>query len=192
MVLKRSKLFAALVAAALFSLLQVSPVWAIKVADVDVYFSPQGGCTEAIVRQIDQAREEVLVQAYSFSSAPIAQALLKAHKRGVRVEIILDKSQRSQRYSSSTFFAHAGIPTYIDGRHAIAHDKVMIIDRAVVITGSFNFTKAAQEKNAENLLIGHSRELAEKYRGHWYDHRSHAEEYGGHFSVNEAPAKGGL
>jgi phosphatidylserine/phosphatidylglycerophosphate/cardiolipin synthase-like enzyme len=58
-----------------------------------VYFSPHGGCTEAIVKEIDEAKTEVLVQAYSFTSTPIAKALLNAHKRGVKVEAILDKSQ---------------------------------------------------------------------------------------------------
>lgn len=115
---------------------------------VQVVFSPRGGCTEAVVSAISQAKTEILVQAYSFTSAPIAKALVDAHKRGVRVQIVLDKSQRKERYSSADFTAHAGIPTFIDAAHAIAHNKVMIIDKAVLITGSFNFTKAAEEKNA--------------------------------------------
>ncbi len=85
---------------------------------------------------------------------------MTAYKRGVKITAILDKSQRSERYTSATFLKNAGIPTYIDDRHAIAHNKIMIIDRAIVITGSFNFTKAAEEKNAENLLIISSKDLA--------------------------------
>ncbi len=81
------------------------------------------------------ARQTVLVQAYSFTSAP--KALVDAHKRGVRVEVILDKSQRTEKYSAADFLAHAGIPTRIDAQHAIAHNKIMILDRATVITGSF-------------------------------------------------------
>ena len=69
-----------------------------------VYFSPRGGCTDAIVDEIDQAKSELLVQAYSFTSAPIAKALLKAYKRGAKVEVILDRSQRTERYSSARFF----------------------------------------------------------------------------------------
>lgn len=148
-------------------------------APAQVYFSPGGGATDAIVNEIGKAKSEVLVQAYSFTSAPIARALVYAHKRGVHVEIILDKSQRSQRYSSADFTAHAGIPTYIDARHAIAHNKIMIIDREIVVTGSFNFTKAAEEKNAENLLILKSRELARLYIDNWQSHRKHSEEYNG-------------
>ena len=124
-----------------------------EIDQVQVYFSPRGGCTEAVVSTINQAETEILVQAYSFTSAPIAKALIDAHKRGVHVQIILDRSQRKERYSSADFTAHAGIPTYIDAAHSIAHNKVMIIDKGVVITGSFNFTKAAEGNNAENLLV---------------------------------------
>jgi phosphatidylserine/phosphatidylglycerophosphate/cardiolipin synthase-like enzyme len=143
-------------------------------APVEVYFSPNNGATEAIVREIDRARSEILVQAYSFTSAPIAKALLKAHKRGVKVQAILDKSQKTQKYSSASFLMNSGIPTYIDDKHAIAHNKIIIIDRAVVITGSFNFTKAAEEKNAENLLIIRSKELAKPYLENWQRHREHS------------------
>lgn len=179
MVSRFSRLFALCVTAVVLSFAPIFSALAVPDTDIDVYFSPDGGCTEAIIREIDRARGEVLVQAYSFTSAPIAQALLKAYKRGVRVEIILDRSQRTQRYSAATFFAHAGIPTYIDARHAIAHDKIMVIDRGTVITGSFNFTKAAQEKNAENLLIARSPELATKYLEHWLTHKRHSEQYRG-------------
>ena len=144
-----------------------------------VCFSPKGGCTHAIIKEIDNAKSEILVQAYSFTSAPITKALLSAHKRGMKVEVILDKSQRKEKYTSATFLANSGIPTYIDDKHAIAHNKIMIIDRETVITGSFNFTKAAEEKNAENLLIIKSKELAKVYMENWYKHREHSEAYGG-------------
>ena len=145
-----------------------------RIPPVEVYFSPNNGATEAIVREIGQARSEIRVQAYSFTSAPIAEALLKAHKRGIKVEVILDKSQKTQKYSSSTFLTNARIPTFIDARHAIAHNKIIIIDQSVVITGSFNFTKAAEDKNAENLLIIRSKELARPYLDNWRRHRDHS------------------
>lgn len=145
---------------------------------IDVYFSPRGGATDAIVREIASARSELLVQAYSFTSAPIAKALLDARKRGVRVEVVLDKSQRREKYSSADFLLHGGIDTYIDSRHAIAHNKIMIIDRITLITGSFNFTKAAEEKNAENLLvIKNNRPLAGRYILNFVEHRNHSERY---------------
>jgi len=145
----------------------------------DVYFSPKGGCTDAIIRELNKAKSTILVQAYSFTSVPIAKALLNAHKRGVKVEVILDKSQRTDQYSSATFFYNSGIPVKIDSQHAIAHNKVMIIDGETVITGSFNFTKAAEENNAENLLVIRDNKLAERYIKNWQEHDRHSEVYVG-------------
>jgi len=117
------------------------------------------------------------VQTYSFTSRPIAEAIVKAKKAGVHVEIIMDKSNRSAKYSAGDFTAHMGIPTYIDSEHAIAHNKIIIIDRETVITGSFNFTKAAEEKNAENLIILKSKELAGVYLKNWEQHKVHSSAY---------------
>jgi phosphatidylserine/phosphatidylglycerophosphate/cardiolipin synthase-like enzyme len=151
----------------------------------DVYFSPHGGCANAIIGELNKAKSIVLVQAYSFTSAPIAKALLNAHKRGVKVEVILDKSQSKQKYSSATFLHNVGIPVKIDARHAIAHNKVMVIDGETVITGSFNFTKAAEENNAENLLIIHDKKLAERYTRNWQEHAQHSEVYVGRGKAQE-------
>jgi len=144
---------------------------------VQVCFSPNGGCTKAIVNEISNAQSEIYIQAYSFTSAPIAKALVEAHKRGVKVEAILDKSNVTGNYSSATFLKNAGIPTFIDSQHSIAHNKIIIIDKETVITGSFNFTRAAEEKNAENLLILKSKELAGQYLTNWEKHREHSEKY---------------
>lgn len=144
-----------------------------------VHFSPDGGCTQAIIQEIDRAKSEILVQAYSFTSAPIAKALLSAYKRGVKVIAILDKSNKTARYSSATFLYNSGIPVFIDSAHAIAHNKIIILDRETVITGSFNFTKAAEEKNAENILILKSKELAGEYFKNWIEHKGHSTRYGG-------------
>src|SRR4051812_28015138 len=86
-------------------------------AGVKVYFSPHGGATEAVVHALGEATNTVLVQAYSFTSAPIAGALVDAHKRGVKVQVILDHSQRTEKYSEADFLVHAGVPTVIDARH---------------------------------------------------------------------------
>ncbi len=147
-----------------------SPSWS-------VYFSPHGGCTDAIIRELNNAKNSVLVQAYSFTSAQIAKAILNAHKRKVRVEIILDKSQKTQKYSSATFLFNSGIPVKIDSVHQIAHNKIMVIDGETVITGSFNFTKAAEESNAENLLVIRDKKLADLYTKNWQNHNGHSEPY---------------
>jgi phosphatidylserine/phosphatidylglycerophosphate/cardiolipin synthase-like enzyme len=144
---------------------------------LSVCFSPKGGCTDTIVQELDKAKRSILVQAYSFTSAPIAKALVAAHERGVKVEIILDKSNLTAQYTSGPFVAKAGISVKIDSVHDIAHNKIMIIDGEIVITGSFNFTKSAEDNNAENLLIILDKPLAEKYTKNWQEHEKHSEPY---------------
>jgi phosphatidylserine/phosphatidylglycerophosphate/cardiolipin synthase-like enzyme len=143
-----------------------------------VYFSPKGGCTEAVVDALGKAKQMVLVQVYSFTSAPIAKALVDALKRGVKVTAVLDKSQETENYSSATFVANAGIPVFIDDKHKIAHNKIILIDEATIITGSFNFTKAAEENNAENLLIIEGKpKLMAAYQKNFSEHREQSHEY---------------
>ena len=144
---------------------------------VQVYFSPHGGATDAVVNALDHATNTVLVQAYSFTSAPIAAALVAAHRRGVAVRVILDKSQRTEKYSEADFLQHNQIPTFIDAEHAIAHNKIMVLDDYLVLTGSFNFTKAAEENNAENLLVLNDPVLAARYAENWHAHERHSEPY---------------
>jgi phosphatidylserine/phosphatidylglycerophosphate/cardiolipin synthase-like enzyme len=142
---------------------------------VTAHFSPRGGCTDVIVREVQRARHEVLVLAYSFTSRPIAQALIDAKLRGVQVDIVLDPSNERDAYSDLHFFLEQGLPPLIDPHHAIAHNKVMVIDGRTVLTGSFNFTHHAETENAENLLVlrGHP-DLVRAYRQDFAAHKAHA------------------
>ncbi len=143
---------------------------------VEAHFSPKGGCTDAVVREIGQARKEVLVQAYSFSSRPIAEALVAAKTRGVEVTVLLDKSNETETYSDLPLFLEQGLAPLVDAHHAIAHNKVMIVDRRTLITGSFNFTHQAEAENAENLLIlkGYPA-LAKAYLDQFAAHKGHCQ-----------------
>lgn len=138
-----------------------------KDATYQVCFTPGENCTEAIVNNIAKAQKEIRVMAYSFTSPAIAKALVRAVQQGIDVKVILDKSQKNARYTSATYLFNQGVPVFIDYKPAIAHNKVMIIDRHMAITGSFNFTKAAQMRNAENLLIIKDKFLATTYLDNW-------------------------
>jgi phosphatidylserine/phosphatidylglycerophosphate/cardiolipin synthase-like enzyme len=154
---------------------------------IDVYFSPNGGATDAVVRALDAARQTVFVQAYSFTNKEIAKALLHAHQRGVVIHVILDKKDATEQYSEADFLANSGISVLIDGKHPIAHNKIMIIDGQTVITGSFNFTEQAEKHNAENLLVIDDAGLAERYLANWHDHEAHSEPYTGRGEVAQRP-----
>ncbi len=134
---------------------------------IQVCFTPGQDCTTQITDVLDTAKKSIFVQAYSFTSVPIAKHLIEAKNRGVVVKVILDKSQKSEKYSASRFLLNQHIPVWINYKPAIAHNKIMIIDGTKVITGSFNFTKAAQSKNAENVLIIQDTALAKRYMENW-------------------------
>jgi phosphatidylserine/phosphatidylglycerophosphate/cardiolipin synthase-like enzyme len=146
-------------------------------ADTQVLFSPHGGCTHAVVQNLDNAHSTVYVQAYSFTSKEISQALVNAARRGVKISVVLDSSNETGKYSAATFLRDMGILPLIDAEHTIAHNKVIIIDGAIVITGSFNFTRAAEENNAENLLIIRDPAIAQKYLANWVFHSKHSHPY---------------
>jgi len=142
-------------------------------------FSPDSGCAKLIIGALGKAKTEILVQAYYLTAPDIVQALVDAHKRGVHVEIILDsKSNITREDSSKDITSQAGIPTYIDSSHPISHNKLMLIDRETIITGSYNFTGNA-EKNSENLLVLRSEGLAREYILNWKRHVKHSTIYQG-------------
>ena len=116
-----------------------------------------------IVQAIDGAKKTIDVQAYGFSSQPIINALVQAEQKGVKVRVILDKSNLSGNNSGIPALQAANIPVWIDYKVKIAHNKVMIIDSQSLITGSFNFTASAQSRNAENVLIANNASLANQY-----------------------------
>jgi phosphatidylserine/phosphatidylglycerophosphate/cardiolipin synthase-like enzyme len=139
-----------------------------------VYFSPKGGCQDALVRELKRARREILVQAYSFTSEPLTNALVEAKKRGVHVEVLLDRSNEVERYSELHVLLEHGLAPLIDANHNIAHNKIMIIDRKTVATGSFNFTHQAEHENAENLLLIRAHpDLLKAYRDNFLAHKAH-------------------
>jgi phosphatidylserine/phosphatidylglycerophosphate/cardiolipin synthase-like enzyme len=144
---------------------------------ITVNFSPKGGCTERVVEELGKAQHEIEMQAYSFTSQPITNALVAAHHRGVKVTIVLDKSDIKEK-SEAAEVAADRIATYIDSKHSIAHNKIILIDGQTIITGSFNFTNQAEHNNAENLVVLHGRpKLYAAYDSNFKLHLGHSEPF---------------
>jgi phosphatidylserine/phosphatidylglycerophosphate/cardiolipin synthase-like enzyme len=151
-------------------------------ASVTACFVPAEVCVDSIVAAISAAKTAIRVQAYGFTSAPIISALAAAKRRGIDVQVILDKSNDRTgeyrasteeerpprgRYSGATYMANAGVPVFIDIQPAIAHNKLIIIDGHLVIGGSYNYTQAAEHRNAENVTFIDSPEVAGWYLANW-------------------------
>jgi phosphatidylserine/phosphatidylglycerophosphate/cardiolipin synthase-like enzyme len=144
---------------------------------IEVFFSPKGGCTDAIIKEIKNAKSSVIVQAYWFTSPSIAKALVETHKRGVKVEVVLDRSRTEMENEQADYIVQNGVPTFIDGKHTTAHSKLIIIDGNVTITGSFNFTDQSEDENAENLLVIKDKGIADKFTANWKAHAKHSGRY---------------
>jgi phosphatidylserine/phosphatidylglycerophosphate/cardiolipin synthase-like enzyme len=168
-----------------------APGWAQRAApepfvatgSVQVAFAPWHDAEGLIVTAIGEARRQILVQAFSFTSRRIAGALIAARRRGVEVLVTADRDQTHLGESSRIpELAAAGIPVFLETRYAAAHNKVMVIDgdsrEPAVITGSYNWSGGAQRRNAENVLIlRRNRDLARAYVENWQRHRADAQPY---------------
>lgn len=140
-------------------------------ADVDVFFSLDDDPEAVIINAISQAKESIDIAMYYFTDREIAQAVLAAHKRGVKIRIYLDKSQVKGKYSKSRYLLKKGIKDIrISSNNYIMHNKFAIIDDKIVITGSYNWTASASERNDENLLIIHDEDIAKIYTDKFEDY----------------------
>ncbi|MEO5764438.1 MAG: phospholipase D family protein [Casimicrobiaceae bacterium] len=156
-----------------------------RTATLEALFTPGDPIDARLSALIDGAKREVLVQAFSFTSKRIARALLAAHRRGVQVAIVADRAQTLELATSAVpGLARDGVPVWLDGNFVAAHNKVLVVDAdtpaAAVVTGSYNFTSAAQFRNAENVLIVRGdRALAAQYRENLLRLRAKAVRYEG-------------
>ncbi|AGB71048.1 MULTISPECIES: phospholipase D family nuclease [Rhizobium] len=155
-------------AATIAALIFASPVYASEPveAKVSVCFTPGEQCEGKIIEAVDRAKSSIRVQAYGFTSLPIIHALRRAAGRGVEVLAILDKTNE-HKYSGATLLEAAGVPVWIDFEPAIAHNKIIVIDGHLTIGGSYNYTAAAQKRNAENVTFTESKEIARQFMVNW-------------------------
>ena len=155
------------VAAALLVSAALPATAATRRAAITVCFAPEQDCATVAVNAIDWARHQILVNAYNLTTgAGIVEALVRARARGVDVRLIADKRTPCERNSGIDELAQAGTPIWIDQTVPIAHAKVMVIDRAVTLMGSYNWTRNAA-RNSEDLNLVISRRVAAAYAAQW-------------------------
>lgn len=140
---------------------------------IEAAFTPGDAIDNLLIDAIDGAKGEVLVHAYSFTHRRIARALVRAHQRGVSVAVIADREQaRALPQNALPDLVAGGVEVCLDGNFQAAHNKIIVIDaesqHAITITGSYNFTLAAQRNNAENVIVLRDNPaLARAYRSNW-------------------------
>lgn len=122
-------------------------------AKTEVYFSLYDNPQKEIIKNINQAEAFINIAMYIFTDREIALPLVKARERGVKVRLYLDKDQVDYKYSQSRFLVQKGIKTRISSNNYIMHHKFAIIDNRLLLTGSYNWTFSANNRNDENLMI---------------------------------------
>ena len=134
-------------------------------AKIELYFSLYDDPESIIIKNIDNAEEFINIAMYTFTDREIAQAILRAKDRGVDIKIYLDRSQVNAKYSKSRYFINNGMEGIrISSNNYIMHNKFAVIDNEIVITGSYNWTASAGERNDENLLVIDDKNIIKKYQ----------------------------
>ncbi len=152
---------------------------------VELAFAPWDDAEGAILRALQEARKTIYVQAYLFTSRPLARLLIAAKRRGVAVYVLSDRDMLAKDEggrSQIPQLAAADIPVWVEVHYGAAHNKIILIDpeeeAGAVVTGSYNFTYSAQTRNAENLLILRGNPgLARAYLDNWRRHQREALPY---------------
>ena len=130
---------------------------------LETCFSPGGNCVSRVAYWIGRANSSIHILIYSFTLNAIGDALVQAKQRGIDVKIVWDKSNWNDSGSEYQKLKDSGIEVRIDYRHGLLHDKVAIIDKQIIITGSFNWSQAANQENRENLVVIDSQAWALAY-----------------------------
>jgi phosphatidylserine/phosphatidylglycerophosphate/cardiolipin synthase-like enzyme len=142
-------------------------------AKPEVYFSLSDNPQKEIIKNINQAEASINIAMYIFTDREIALPLIKAHERGVKVRLYLDKDQVDYQYSQSRFLVQKGIKTRISSNNYIMHHKFAIIDNRLLLTGSYNWTFSANNRNDENLMVIDNPEIIARYQNQfeklWFD-----------------------
>ncbi len=141
---------------------------------IEVGFSPEGSAERLVEKTIDSAQRSIRLAAYSFTSPEVVRGLINAKRRGVDVAVVADAkaniSEGGKGAHALSALVAAGIPVRVVSVYPIHHDKFVVTDGANVQTGSFNYSRAAADRNSENaLLIRNNPDLAARYLAHWQD-----------------------
>jgi phosphatidylserine/phosphatidylglycerophosphate/cardiolipin synthase-like enzyme len=135
----------------------------IGTTDINAYFSPDDNIERIILKRLAKAERSVRFMAFSFTSDPLGEELVRLHKKGVDVRGVLERTGTNGKDSEYVKMKIEGIPVKVISGIGRMHHKVMIIDESIVITGSFNFSRGANVRNDENILIIHNEEIARAY-----------------------------
>lgn len=128
-----------------------------------VYFSPGPDCLNAIVDTLKKAKRKAKICVFTISDNRIVDAIKDMQLNGVNIKVISDNDKRFDEGSDIEYIARRGIDVKLDTTHAHMHHKFAVIDDSITITGSYNWTRSAEQRNYENILVTDSKDVAKAY-----------------------------
>jgi phosphatidylserine/phosphatidylglycerophosphate/cardiolipin synthase-like enzyme len=131
--------------------------------ETEQFFCPNDECESRVVFAFDNAKESIHIAMYSFTSEGIADAAIRANNRGLEVKVVLDNLQAGSKNSAYNTLISNNVNARIRKGKGAMHHKFAVIDNGLTITGSFNFTKNANERNHENLVFIFSEKTAREF-----------------------------
>lgn len=145
------------------------PTVHIEGGNTQVRFSPKGGCTKLLTQAMSKAKQSLEIAIFDLTSQDITDEILRCHQKGIHVRIVADRRQSKGQHSKLAFLHQQGVPIRIAKCSGLMHHKFTIIDngRLGMLTGSFNYSSGAENKNTENLLWIKSKTLAKVYEAEW-------------------------
>jgi phosphatidylserine/phosphatidylglycerophosphate/cardiolipin synthase-like enzyme len=115
------------------------------------------------VELLGGAQNSIHIMAYNLTFDQITEVVLERAAAGVAVYAVFDEGQANNQGSDVARLREAGLDVVLDGNPRKMHHKVIVVDGELVITGSYNFSLSAEERNDENVLILFSTEIAALY-----------------------------
>lgn len=131
---------------------------------LDIYFSPEDNFKNKLISLINEAKDSIYFMIFAFTDKDVADAMIDAKNRGVEIKGVFDEEFNSDQYSKFDYLKDANIDVKLDGNTQTLHDKVMIIDNRITVTGSYNFTLSANSRNAENSLVIYGKTISGLYK----------------------------
>lgn len=150
------------------ALVPPNPAVTISGTLIENYFSPDTGVAGKILDVLQTAQSSIYFMAFAFTRDDFSQVLIEKAQAGVDVKGVFEKRQVEAGSDAAwNALSAAGLDVRLDGNPYVLHSKVFIVDQTIVVTGSYNFSRNAEEQNDENVLIVHNPEIAAAYYAEW-------------------------
>ena len=133
---------------------------------VETFFSPDDGVADHLYEILADATDSIYFMAFSFTTDDLGEVIRAQAENGLDVAGVMEEQQVNSNIGTEyDLFKQAGLKVFLDGNEGQMHHKTMIIDGQIVVTGSYNFSRSAETRNDENLIVIYNKQIADFFMG---------------------------